>query len=151
RNKPCHRGHEVAKINRTAHAGNEFRRQYPEPRSRMGRMVIGSSRAASAKHYGGTRPDGQPKTMKDILRDIDRLIRELMRTSREIAENEMRIAKAQLARIEAETQAIRAANHAASMAGMEGMATFFASYDAEKPSDCPRPKRQSHPSHAPTA
>lgn len=142
RNKPCQRGHQIAAINRTARAGNDFRRQYPEPHSRLGRMVIGSFRAASAKHFGGTRPDGQPKTMKDILRDIDRLIKELMRTSREIAENEIRIAQAQLTRIEAETQALRAANHAASMAGME---TFFASYDAAKPLELPEAKPNEQP------
>lgn len=137
RNKPSRRGRVVSAMNKAVHVRNEFNRQYPLPRSRLGRMVIGGFRAASAKHFGGGRSDGLPKTMKDIMRDIERLIQYIMRSNREIAEMGQRIAQEQLARMEAETQAIRGATQAASVAGMDA---FFKSYDTAQALRMPEAK-----------
>ncbi|MDI9336463.1 MAG: MobA/MobL family protein, partial [Gammaproteobacteria bacterium] len=93
----CHRGQEVAKRNRTAFVMNRHMGQYPVPRSRMGRVVVNSLGICTAKHYGGVRADGSPKTMADVMRDLDRLMKEILRTNRQIAE-----AQAETARIEAE-------------------------------------------------
>jgi hypothetical protein len=93
----CHRGPEVAKRNQRAQTMNRHMGHYPVPRSRIGRAVVNSFRACSAKHYGGVRADGEPKTMKDIMRDLDRLMKEILRTNRQIAE-----AQAEIARIEGE-------------------------------------------------
>ncbi len=99
RNKACHRGHQIASNNRDIRECNQFVREYPQPRSRIGRMVVGGFRAVSAKQYGGLRKDGKPKTWEDIMRDMERLIQDIMRTSKQIADQEIEIAKAQLERI----------------------------------------------------
>lgn len=96
RDKSCHRGHKIASNNRDIRECNQFVRDYPQPRSRIGRMVIGGFRAVSAKQYGGLRKDGKPKTWEDIMRDMERLIQDIMRTSKQIADQEIEIAKAQL-------------------------------------------------------
>jgi hypothetical protein len=93
----CHRGPEVAKRNQRAQTMNRHMGNYPVPRSRIGRAVVKSFRACSAKHYGGVRSDGEPKTMADVMRDLDRLMKEILRTNRQIAE-----AQAEIARIEGE-------------------------------------------------
>ena len=93
----CHRGQEVAKRNQKAQAMNRHMGRYHVPRSRLGKAVIQSWRTCSAKHYGGVRADGSPKTMADVMRDLDRLMKEILRTNRQIAE-----AQAETARIEAE-------------------------------------------------
>jgi MobA/MobL family len=84
----CHRGPEVAKRNRMAAIMNRHMHQYPVPRSRIGSAVVNSFRVCSAKHFGGLRADGSPKTMEDIMRDINRLMTEIFNS-------EMRIAKMQ--------------------------------------------------------
>ncbi len=93
----CHRGQEVAKRNQKAQAMNRHMGRYPVPRSRLGKAVIQSWRTCTAKHYGGVRADGSPKTMADVMRDLDHLMKEILRTNRQIAE-----AEAEIARIQAE-------------------------------------------------
>ena len=103
----CHRGQEVAKRNRTALVMNRHMGQYPVPRSRIGKAAIHHWRISSAKHFGGLRPDGTPKNMADILRDINRLMTEVFHTEMQIAKLKERQAVEEMRRIQEQIRTVK--------------------------------------------
>lgn len=103
----CHRGQEVAKRNRTASVMNRHMSQYPVPRSRIGKAVIQHWRISSAKQFGGLRSDGSPKTITDILRDINRLMTELFNSEMRIARMQEQRALDEMRRIQEQMRTVK--------------------------------------------
>jgi hypothetical protein len=86
RNVPCDRGQIVAKANERVEKINyvteKLNRQYPQPKSTIARMHIGSMRGLSTK-FGVPRKDGKPKTMQEVMRDVDASLKNAQRMAEE--------------------------------------------------------------------
>lgn len=78
RNIPCDRGQIVATANERVEKINfvttTLNRQYPQPKSTIARMHISAMRGLSSK-YGVPRKDGKPKTMQEVMRDVEAILK----------------------------------------------------------------------------
>jgi hypothetical protein len=105
RNVPCERGQMVAKANDTVEKINyvteKLNRHYPQPKSTIAKMHIGSMRGLSTK-FGVPRKDGKPKTMQEVMRDVDAMLK----NAQHMAEDTYRI---QLETMKIETNTARIA------------------------------------------
>jgi hypothetical protein len=106
RNVPCERGQNIAKANDTVEKINfittTLNRQYPQPKSTIAKMHISSMRGLSTKHFGATRKDGNPKTIQEVMRDVEAILKNAQR----MAEDTYRI---QLETMKIETNTARIA------------------------------------------
>lgn len=86
RNVPCDRGQIVAKANERVEKINyvteKFNRHYPQPKSTIARMHVSAMRGLSTK-FGVPRKDGQPKTMQEVMRDVEASIKNAQRMAEE--------------------------------------------------------------------
>ena len=118
----CNRGYKVALHNKKVATCNRFLKSYPEPRTHFARMVIGGLRTLSTRAFGALRKDGSPKTMKDILRDIEYFVADFMRASRIIAESQAKRAQMELELLYAKPRVLR----------VPGMDHFLTSCDLQR-------------------
>jgi hypothetical protein len=106
RNVPCDRGQLVAKANERVEkinfATTTLNRQYPHPKSTVAKMHIHAMHGISTKHFGALRKDGNPKTIQEVMRDVEAILKNAQR----MAEDTYRI---QLETMKIETNTARIA------------------------------------------